>query len=38
MNKDSAMRAVVIVNRRALSRLPAQHQHLHKLVAHQAVA
>ena len=37
VHKHSAMRSIVIVNRRALSRLPAQHQHLDVLVLHHAM-
>src|SRR5258706_3381616 len=37
MNKYGAMRSVMIVNRRALPRLPAEHEHLDMLVAHNPV-
>src|SRR5207237_8377525 len=38
LNENRAVRSVVIVNRRALPRLPAKHQHLDKLVLHYPVA
>ena len=37
MHKDGAVRSVVIVNRRALPGLPAEHQHLDELVLHHAM-
>ena len=38
MHQNSTVRTVVIMNRRALSGLPAKHQHLNKIIAHHAVA
>jgi len=37
MYKDGAVRSVVIMNRGALSRLPAKHQHLDKFIAHDSM-